>query len=94
MYQFYLKPVITDKMRTLCVIVTDNMNHDGTVELDSFQKSYNHNVFRLGLCYYYGEEIAANKEKGLVLIKEAAGMGSNSAHEWLAYPHWRKTWWG
>ncbi|MDR2304227.1 MAG: SEL1-like repeat protein [Treponema sp.] len=67
---------------------------DGTVELDSFQKSYNHNVFRLGLCYYYGKEIAGNKEKGLELIEKAAGMGCKSANEWLVYPQWRKIWWG
>jgi hypothetical protein len=66
------------------------INIDGTVELDSFQKSYDGNVFNLGLCYYYGKEIAKNKEKGLALIKQAAGMGSRSASEWLAYPQWRE----
>ncbi|MDR2784606.1 MAG: hypothetical protein LBB83_01695 [Treponema sp.] len=70
------------------------ININGTVELDSFQKSYYHNVFSLGISYYYGKEIAKNEEKGLELIKTAAGMGSKSAHEWLAYPQWRKLWWG
>jgi hypothetical protein len=66
------------------------INIDGTVELDSFQKSDYHNVFNLGISYYYGKEIAANKEKGLALIKKAAEMGSRSAGEWLIYSVWRK----
>jgi hypothetical protein len=70
------------------------INIDGTIELDSFQKSDCHNLFQLGISYYYGKEIAKDEGKGMELIKKAAGMGSGSAHEWLAYPRWRKAWWG
>jgi hypothetical protein len=71
-----------------------NINIDGTVELDSFQKSDYHNVFWLGIAYYYGKEITKNEEKGMKLIEKAAEMGSRSANKWLAYPNWRRIWWG
>jgi hypothetical protein len=45
------------------------INVDGTVELDSFQKSDYRNVFRLGIAYYYGKETAKNEEKGMVGVK-------------------------
>ncbi|MDR1218736.1 MAG: SEL1-like repeat protein [Treponema sp.] len=67
---------------------------NGTIELDCIHKSDCRNIFHLGTHYYYGRDIAKDEEKGVALIKKAAHMGSKSASEWLAYPIWRKIWYG